>query len=121
MIILLILTTSLTHFLFRGLENILFEHGSETTKCHHSNLTWFTFLSLCHSLVKETQPVVLEGRNTFNHQSYPSMDYKGLFQAVMKISEVVPVVEVGVQGWCFRIQDIQESSQVPMLVGYMCV
>ena len=48
--------------------------------------------------MKETHPTVLEGQHMFNRHSYPNMDYVGLYQEIIKITEVVPVVEIGVQG-----------------------
>ena len=50
------------------------------------------------SLVKETRPVLTKDRRSFNRQVYPSMDYTGLYKALGKIVNVVPVVEIGVEG-----------------------
>jgi len=48
--------------------------------------------------VKETRPELTKDRCTFNRQMYPSMDYTGLYKALGKIVNVVPVVEIGVEG-----------------------
>ena len=50
------------------------------------------------SLVKETRPVLTDDRCSFDRQQYPSMDYTGLYKALGKIVDVVPVVEIGVEG-----------------------
>ena len=50
------------------------------------------------SLVKETRPVLTEDRRSFDRHQYPSMDYTGLYKALGKIVNVVPVVEIGVEG-----------------------
>ena len=50
------------------------------------------------SLVKETRPVLTEDRRSFDRNQYPSMDYTGLYKALEKIVNVVPVVEIGVEG-----------------------
>ena len=50
------------------------------------------------SLVKETRPVLTENRRSFDRHQYPSMDYTGLYKALEKIVNVVPVVEIGVEG-----------------------
>ena len=48
--------------------------------------------------MKETRPELAKDRCTFNRQMYPSMDYTGLYKALGKIVNVVPVVEIGVEG-----------------------
>ena len=50
------------------------------------------------SLVKETRPALSEKRCSFDRQQYPSMDYTGLYKALGKIVNVVPIVEIGVEG-----------------------
>lgn len=50
------------------------------------------------SLVKETRPMLTEDRRSFDRNQYPSMDYTGLYKALGKIVNVVPVVEIGVEG-----------------------
>ena len=48
--------------------------------------------------MKETRPVLTDDRRSFDRQQYPSMDYTGLYKALGKIVNVVPVVEIGVEG-----------------------
>lgn len=51
---------------------------------------------------------------------YPSMDYTGLYKALGKIVNVVPVVEIGVEGTrlghdlriCDFLQDLEKLSSV---------
>lgn len=62
-------------------------------------MLWSVFLI---SLVKETRPVLAEDRQSFDRQQYPSMDYTGLYKALGKIVNVVPVVEIGVEGMSQR-------------------
>ena len=51
-------------------------------------------ISEIFSLVKETCPVLTEDRRSFDRHQYPSMDYTGLYKALEKIVNVVPVVEI---------------------------
>ena len=41
-----------------------------------------------------------EDKRSFDRHQYPSMDYTGLYKALEKIVNVVPVVEIGVEGMC---------------------
>ena len=36
--------------------------------------------------------------HSLDRQQYPSMDYTGLYKALGKIVNVVPVVEIGIEG-----------------------
>lgn len=70
--------------------------------------------------MKETRPELTKDRCTFNRQMYPSMDYTGLYKALGKIVNVVPVVEIGVEGirlghdprTCDFLQDTEKLSGV---------
>ena len=42
--------------------------------------------------------MLTEDRHSFDRNQYPSMDYTGLYKALGKIVNVVPVVEIGVEG-----------------------
>ena len=42
--------------------------------------------------------MLTENRCSFDRHQYPSMDYTGLYKALGKIVNVVPVVEIGVEG-----------------------
>lgn len=42
--------------------------------------------------------MLTEDRRSFDRHQYPSMDYTGLYKALGKIVNVVPVVEIGVEG-----------------------
>ena len=42
--------------------------------------------------------MLTEDRCSFDRHQYPSMDYTGLYKALEKIVNVVPVVEIGVEG-----------------------
>ena len=42
--------------------------------------------------------MLTEDRRSFDRHQYPSMDYSGLYKALGKIVNVVPVVEIGVEG-----------------------
>ena len=50
--------------------------------------------------MKETRPILTEDKRSFDRHQYPSMDYTGLYKALEKIVNVVPVVEIGVEGMC---------------------
>ena len=50
--------------------------------------------------MKETRPILTEDKRSFDRHQYPSMDYTGLYKALEKIVNVVPVVEIGVEGTC---------------------
>lgn len=50
--------------------------------------------------MKETHPILTEDKRSFDRHQYPSMDYTGLYKALEKIVNVVPVVEIGVEGMC---------------------
>lgn len=50
--------------------------------------------------MKETRPILTEDKCSFDRHQYPSMDYTGLYKALEKIVNVVPVVEIGVEGMC---------------------
>ena len=72
-------------------------------------------LLLFISLVKETRPVLTEDRRAFDRQLYPSMDYTGLYKALGKIVNVVPVVEIGVEGTVCMTLYIQENLKKTVL------
>ena len=42
--------------------------------------------------------MLTEDGRSFDRQQYPSMDYTGLYKALSKIVNVVPVVEIGIEG-----------------------
>lgn len=42
--------------------------------------------------------MLTEDRRSFDRHQYPSMDYTGLYKALGKIVNVVPIVEIGVEG-----------------------
>ncbi|XP_067032005.1 protein unc-79 homolog isoform X2 [Acropora muricata] len=75
-------------------------------------LKWFQ--QTLQSLVKETRPELTKDRCTFNRQMYPSMDYTGLYKALGKIVNVVPVVEIGVEAFAESVLSIM-ASLVPFL------
>ncbi|XP_068682061.1 protein unc-79 homolog isoform X2 [Montipora foliosa] len=75
-------------------------------------LKWFQ--QTLQSLVKETRPVLTKDRRSFNRQVYPSMDYTGLYKALGKIVNVVPVVEIGVEAFADSVLSIM-ASLVPFL------
>ncbi|CAH3111879.1 unnamed protein product [Porites lobata] len=75
-------------------------------------LKWFQHT--LQSLVKETRPVLTEDRQSFDRQQYPIMDYTGLYKALGKIVNVVPVVEIGIEAFADSVLSIM-ASLVPFL------